>query len=287
MRELFEGFSTVDVPVDAGIVHARVGGSGPAVLLLHGYPQTHVMWHRVAPALATRHTVVAADIRGYGDSRTGSDDLTFRAMAADQVQLMSDLGHEHFHAVGHDRGARITHRMALDHPQRVDSVALFDILPTLEVWRLMDDWLAQRYYHWAFLSRDEFPERLINHDPVYFLHQTLGGLSGALENFDARALAEYERAARRPEVVAAWCKDYWFAARDDLEHDRADLGRSLDVPALVLWGDRGVVGAQRDPLEVWRGHFPRVTGSAIAAGHFLAEERPDEVLAALFGHLAG
>jgi len=164
---------------------------------------------------------------------------------------------------------------------------LLDILPTLEVRRLMDDWLAQRYYHWAFLSRDEFPERLINHESAYFVHQTLGGLSGALEFFDARALAEYERAAQRPEVVAAWCKDYWFAARDDLEHDRTDLGRTLDVPALVLWGDRGVVGVQRDPLEVWRGHFSRVTGAALAAGHFLAEECPDEVLTAVSDHIAG
>lgn len=223
-------------------MHARVGGSGPPILLPHGFPQTHVMWHRIAPALATRNTLVAADIRGYGDSRTGSADFTFRAMAADQVQLMSELGHERFHVVGRDRGARIAHRMALDHPHCVASVASLDILPTLEVWRLMDDWLAQHYYHWAFLSRDEFPARLINHDPVYFLHQTLGGLSGALDVFDSRALVEYDRAAQRPEVVAAWCKDYWFAARDDLEHDRADLGRTLDVPALVLWGDRGVVG---------------------------------------------
>jgi len=137
--------------------------------------------------------------------------------------------------------------MALDHPHRVAAVAPLDILPPLEVWRLMDDWLAQRYYHWVFLSRDEFPARLINHDPVYFLHPTLGGPSGALDVFDSRALVAYDRAAQRPEVVAAWCKDYWFAARDDLEHDRADLGRTLDVPALVLWGDRGVVGATAWP----------------------------------------
>ncbi len=285
--DLFAGFGTVDVAVDETTVHARVGGSGPPVLLLHGYPQTHAMWHDVAGSLAAQNTVVAADLRGYGDSRTSSRDFTFRAMAADQVQLMSALGHDQFHVVGHDRGARVAHRMALDHPQRVSSVALLDILPTLQVWQLMNAWLARRYYHWLFLAQDEFPARLISNDPDYFLRQTLGGLNGgSLSIFDPQALAEYERVARRPDVVAAWCADYWYAARDDLDHDRADLERRLDMPALVLWGEHGVVGAQCDPLEVWRHHFVPVTGRRLAAGHFLVEERPTDVLAAVSRHLA-
>ncbi len=287
MQDLFADFSTVDVQLDQTTMHARVGGSGPPVLLLHGYPQTHVIWHEIAGSLASQHTTIAADLRGYGDSHTSSEDFTFRAMATEQVQLMSALGHERFHVVGHDRGARVAHRMALDQPWRVASVTLLDILPTLQVWQLMNAWLAQRYYHWVFLAQDEFPARLISRDPVYFLRQTLGGLSGplGLDLFDSRALTEYERAARRPEVVTAWCKDYWFAARDDLEHDRTDLERRLEVPALVLWGDRGVVGAQCDPLEVWRRHFTHVVGSALDAGHFLPEERPREVLAAVSDHL--
>lgn len=286
MPDLFAGFAAVDRRVDAATVHARVGGSGPPVLLLHGFPQTHVMWHQVADALAEQHTVVAADLRGYGDSSTTSQDFTFRAMAADQIQLMSSLGYERFFVVGHDRGARVAHRMALDHPHRIVSVALLDILPTLQVWQLMNAWLAQRYYHWVFLAQEQLPARLISHDPIYFLHQALGGLSGPVDLFDPRALAEYERAAQRAEVIAAWCQDYWFAARDDVEHDRADLERQLDMPALVLWGQRGVVGAQCDPLDVWRHHFTRVSGHAVDAGHFLAEERPHEVLTALANHLA-
>ncbi len=176
--------------------------------------------------------------------------------------------------------------MALDHPHRVAAVAPLDILPPLEVWRLMDDWLAQRYYHWAFLSRDEFPARLINHDPVfYFLHQTLGGPSGALNVFDSRALVAYDRVAQRPEVVAAWCKGLLVRGA---RRPRARPRRSGPHVGRPGSGATGELSArQRGPLEVWRGHFPRVTGAAVAAGHFLAEECPDEVLAAVSDHIAG
>lgn len=286
MTEFFEGFRELDVAVPGGSVHARVGGGGPPLLLLHGYPQTHAMWHALAPALAAQHTVVAADLRGYGDSRAGSDDFTFRAMAADAHALMGLLGHDTYDIVGHDRGARVTHRLARDFPAAVRSVALLDILPTLDVWRLMDDWLAKRYWHWLFLPQPGgLPETLIEHDPVFFLHRSLSGLNFSPEQFDPRALAEYERAARRPEVVRAWCGDYRAAAGTDLEHDRADAGRVLDVPALILWGGKGVVARQEDPLTLWRRHFPRARGHEIDAGHFLAEERPAEVLAALGEHL--
>jgi haloacetate dehalogenase len=166
-------------------------------------------------------------------------------------------------------------------------VALLDILPTLDVWRLMNDWLARRYYHWLFLAQGGgLPQRLIGDDPLFFLHWSLGGLSGSTDTFDPRALAEYERAAKRPEVIEAWCGDYRSAAGPDLDHDRADLGRTVDVPALVLWGSRGVVGARADPVALWQRHFPRVTGKALEAGHFLAEQIPDQVLAAVEPHLA-
>lgn len=279
-------FAPQDVPVADGVVHARTGGDGPPVLLLHGFPQTHAMWHAVGPVLADEFTVVAADLRGYGRSRTGSEDFTFRAMAADQVQLMRALGHDRFHVVGHDRGARTAHRMAFDAPGAVESVALLDILPTLDVWRSMDAWLAQQYYHWAFLAQGGgLPQTLIGHDPAYFVRATLQGLSGTEVGFHPAALAAYEEAARDPDVVDAWCRDYRAAAGPDVEIDRADEDAQLEIPALVLWGARGRVGAREDPLELWRRHFPRVTGQAVDAGHFLAEERPEEVTAAVLAHL--
>lgn len=228
---------------------------------------------------------MVADLRGYGASVAHDGDFTFRAMAADLVGVMRELGEDVFHVVAHDRGARVTHRMALDHGSAVRSVAPFDILPTLDVWDRMDAWLARRYYHWVFLSQPApLPERLVGADPVGFARSVLGGL-GSLDAFTPEALAAYEAAARRPEVVAAWCGDYRAAATTDLEHDRADLGRTLEAPALVLWGSRGAVGAQTDPLAAWRAWFPRVRGHAIDAGHFLVEERPDAVASAVADHL--
>lgn len=284
---LFDGFTERDVSVSDGSVHARIGGAGPPVLLLHGYPQTHAMWHLVAPGLTEAHTVVVADIRGYGRSTTTSQDFTFRATARDQVELMEALEFDRFHVVGHDRGARVAHRLVLDHPGRVSSLALLDINPTLDVWRLMDDWLAKRYWHWSFLAQGNgLPQRLIGGDPVFFLHRSLAALSGDLDDFDPRALADYESAARRPSVVDAWCQDYRCAAGVDLEHDRLDEDRTSDVPALVLWGSRGVVGAKEDPLEQWGRWFSHLRGHAVEAGHFLAEERPQDVLDAISTHLS-
>ena len=284
---MFSGFQEIDVDVSDATIHARVGGDGPPVLLLHGYPQTHVMWHVVVEDLAKTHRVVVADIRGYGDSVDKTDDFTFRAMAQDQVDLMRHLGHETFHVVSHDRGSRTAHRMVLDHPDVVQSLVLMDILPTLDVWRTMDDWLAQRYYHWLFLAQPgDMPRRLINADPICYLHAALLGLAGSKEIFHSRALAEYERAARKPSVVGAWCADYTAAANADRVHDAQDEGRTSDIPCLVLWGQRGVIARHIHPLDAWRAWFPNVTGHDIDAGHFLVEERPDEVLAAVSQHLA-
>ncbi|MBC55645.1 MAG: alpha/beta hydrolase [Confluentimicrobium sp.] len=283
---LFAGFEKIDVDVPGAMIHARVGGKGAPLLLLHGYPQTHVMWHVIAEELAKSYRVVAADLRGYGDSITHDGDFTFRAMARDQVALMRHMGYSSFHVVSHDRGARTAHRMVLDHTGIVRSVALIDILPTLDVWRTMDAWLARRYYHWLFLAQPgDMPQRLVNCDPILFLHSALIGLSGAKELFEEKALAEYERAARNPSVVGAWCGDYTAAATIDLEHDQADLGRTSDIPSLVLWGRRGVVAHHLDPLEAWRAWFPNADGHAVDAGHFLVEERPAEVLQSLAAHL--
>lgn len=283
---MFSGFEEIDIPLTGATIHARVGGAGEPLLLLHGYPQTHVMWHGIADELAKTHRVIVADLRGYGDSIAHDKDFSFRAMARDQVELMQALGHSRFDVVAHDRGARTAHRMTLDHPHAVRSVALIDILPTLDVWRTMDDWLAKRYYHWMFLAQPgEMPHRLICGDPILFLHSALIGLSGAVDLFHPDAMAAYERAASNPSVVAAWCGDYSAAASIDLDHDRMDLGRTNPIPCLVLWGGKGVVDHHLDPVTAWQAWFPNATGHAIDAGHFLVEERPAEVLNALRHHL--
>lgn len=280
-------------PGGAARISGRVGGSGPPVVLLHGYPQSGAMWHAVATALARERTVVVPDLRGYGASlmreeAPGSavEAMSFRSMAADVLAVMARRGHGRFDVVGHDRGARTAHRLALDSPAAVRSVALLDILPTLAVWAEMDGWLARRYFHWTFLIQGGgLPERLIGADPLAWLHHAFGALGGTA-GMHPEALAEYDAAALRPSVVRAWCADYRAAAGVDLAHDRADLGRALDLPTLVLWGEHGVVGARTDPIATWRAWFPQAVGGAVPTGHFLAEERPDLVLEALGPHLA-
>jgi haloacetate dehalogenase len=288
---VFEGFRTVDVAVSSDVtVHARVGGAGPPVLLLHGFPQTHVMWHRVAPELARSHTVVAADLRGYGDSSrppSGGDHAgySFRAMAADQHALMAALGHERYAVVGHDRGARVAHRLALDAPHAVVRAALLDILPTTHVYDSVDRRLATAYYHWFFFIQPApVPERLIAGDPVGYLHSLLGAWGSGLSAYDPVAVAEYERCFLDPAARSAMLEDYRAGASVDLEHDAADAeaGRVVEQPLLVLWGTRSVVGTgPDDPLDVWRTRARQVSGHGVDAGHFLAEQRPVETLAAL------
>lgn len=285
---VFEGFASVRVDTGEAVVNAVHGGSGPPVLLLHGYPQTHAMWHRVAPELARDHTVVAADLRGYGDSSRpdpGDDHAgySFRAMAADQVALMRSLGHERFAVVGHDRGARVTHRMALDHPDAVTRLALLDILPTLHVYENVDRALATAYYHWfLYLQPEPVPENLIAGDPIGYLHALLGGWGSGLSAFAPEAVAEYERCYADAGARHAMLEDYRAGASIDLEHDRADLDRRVTAPALVMWGGRGVVGNRPvDPLTVWRECLADVRGATVDAGHFLVEESPEETLTVL------
>jgi haloacetate dehalogenase len=280
-------------------IHAVRGGEGPPVLLLHGFPQSHVMWHRIAPELAREHTVVAADLRGYGDSdrpEAGDDHAgySFRAMAADQVALMAALGHDRFAVVGHDRGARVTHRMALDHPGRVQRLALLDILPTAYVYANVDRRVATAYYHWFFfIQPTDLPERLIGADPVYVLHRSLGSWGSGLDAHAPEALYEYERVFADPAARHAMIEDYRAAASVDLEHDAASAaaGQRISAPCLVLWGARGVVGGNPvSPVEVWRelAEPGLVSGAAVAgAGHFLAEENHADTLAALQAFLRG
>ena len=292
---LFPGSSVVHTDVEhehgGTTVHAVTLGEGPPLLLLHGYPQTHVMWSSVAPDLARDHTLVVPDLRGYGDSGKPADGEghaghSFRAMAADVAALMRELGHERYAVVGHDRGARVTHRLALDHAGAVERAAVLDVLPTTHVYGHVDRRLATAYYHWFFyLQPEPVPERLIAGDPVGYLHSLLGGWgSAALDAYSPAQLAEYERCFADPATRHAMLEDYRAGASVDLEHDEADAaaGHRVTCPLLVLWGSKGVVGTGPDDvLAVWRERADDVTGQAVDAGHFLVDERPAETVAAL------
>jgi haloacetate dehalogenase len=293
---VLESFERHDVKVKGTRIHAAVGGDGPPVLLLHGYPQSHVMWHRVAPELADRHTVVLADLRGYGDSSRPASvpnhaSYSKRTMAADQVGLMRHLGFETFALVGHDRGARVAHRLCLDHPEVASRVALLDIVPTRHVFTHVDRAMAQAYYHWFFLSQDsDLPEHLIGADPGYWVRRKLAQWSGAagIDAFAPEAVEEYVRCFSDPNVIRASCEDYRAGASIDLEHDEVDAaaGRRVECPMLVLWGAEGFVGKAYDVVDVWNNYATDVRGQALSCGHFLAEEEPDETLIALGDFLA-
>jgi haloacetate dehalogenase len=286
---LFPGFESRRVEGDGAEIQAVIGGSGPPLLLLHGYPQTHVMWHKIAPRLAERFTVVCTDLRGYGDSAKpegGERSVNYskRAMAADQVAAMRVLGFNRFMLAGHDRGARVAHRLCLDHPGAVDRVAVLDISPTRVMYGKTDKAFASAYYHWFFLIQPfDLPERLIGADPVYYLRKKIGGWSGGLSYFDPRALAEYERCFRNPATIHATCEDYRAAAGVDLEHDAADENARIACPLLALWGANGVVNRLFDPIADWESVATEVEGRALPSGHFLAEEAPEETLAELQG----
>jgi haloacetate dehalogenase len=299
----FEGFETTTVTLGTVELHARFGGrsSAPPVLLLHGYPQTHAMWHRVAQRLAPHHRLIMPDLRGYGDSAKPAAEpapapahaaMSKRAMAADVARLMSALGHERFAVVGHDRGARVAHRLALDHRERVTRLALLDVVPTFDSYAEVTRAFATLYYHWFFLIQPHpLPERLIGADPAFYLRWTLGGWGGeGLAAYEPEALAEYERCFCRAETIHACCEDYRAGASIDLVHDGAsrDAGEKIGCDALVLWGARGVVGRLHDPLALWQAQCARpVRGEGLEAGHFLAEERPDETARRLLDFLGG
>lgn len=284
--DFFPGFERKRVAVPGAEIAAVIGGSGPPLLLLHGFPESLAMWQRVAPALAGRFTVIAADLRGYGESSvpTSTPDhaaYSFRAMAADQVALMSSLGFERFLVCGHDRGARTTHRMALDHPQRVIAAAILDILPTLYHYENVSRAFATGYYHWFFFIQPfDIPERMIGADSDYFLEKIFDRI-GRKGVIDPQAMDCYARAFRDPARLHAMMEDYRAGASIDLEHDRADRGRKLSCPAMVLWGEKGVVGRNFDVLSVWRDFTEDLQGQALPCSHYLPEEAPQETAAKL------
>lgn len=287
----FEGFELAQIAVSGGLMRMRLGGSGPPLLLLHGNPQTHAMWHAIAPQLARQFSVVCPDLRGYGQSfKPGAtnDHASYakRAMAHDMIELMEKLGHERFAVAGHDRGARVAHRLALDHPARVTQLAVLDIIPTLEHFERTDMAFALGYYHWFWLAQPHpFPETLINRDPVGWFHVQTSREPKGPDFFHPDALADYLEAVQSPAMITGMCEDYRAAAGIDLQHDRAsrERGDKIDCPLMVLWGAKGKIGLWYEPLAVWQDYCEApVTGGAVDTGHYLAEEAPEEVLSLFF-----
>ena len=288
--DLFPGFASHWIDTDAGKIFARSGGSGPPLLLLHGFPQTHVMWHKVAAGLAEKFSVVAMDLRGYGWSaapRSHNGALySKREMGEDVVAVMEELGHVRFHLAGHDRGGRVAYRLALDHPEVVTRLIPIDILPTVEVWDALRWKNAIGSYHWAFLAQPSpMPETLIAADPAYYVSHTIASWTAdkTLGAISPEALQHYRAALRAPERIHAVCEDYRAGATFDYLADDADrkAGRRITCPTLFLWGSEYIGKSAASPVDVWRRWAPDLTFAEIKSGHFLAEENPADTIAAL------
>ncbi|ABE60122.1 MULTISPECIES: alpha/beta hydrolase [Chromohalobacter] len=285
---MFDGFREFDIEVENGLViHGVIGGEGPPLLLLHGHPQTHVIWHRLAPRLAERYTVIATDLRGYGDSGKPEGDsrhlnYSKRRMALDQVAVMQALGYERFFLCGHDRGGRVAHRLALDHAERVERLMVLDIAPTLAMYEATDLAFATAYWHWFFLIQPRpLPESWIEAAPADYVTRIMGSRHAGLDPFDPQAIAEYQRCLALPGAAHGLCEDYRASRTIDLEHDRSDreAGRHLSVPLKVLWGEFGTIERCFDALAEWRAvSGAGVEGGTLPCGHYLPEEAPDAIL---------
>ena len=279
---MFEGFEERKVTTTGAAINLVVGGSGPPLLLLHGYPQSHVMWHKVAPQLSQHFTVVAADLRGYGDSDKPAGDpehfnYSKRAMARDQVEAMESLGFQTFYLAGHDRGARVSHRLTKDHPERVLKLATLDIIPTHRMFQIVNKDMAANTFHWFFLIQPyDFPERVIGADADYFIRHSFQRGDNWREVFPEEAIAEYVRCSTDPATIHAICEDYRAGASIDLVHDEEDFASKVACPHLALWSDRGYVGRTQDVLGVWSDYSTDVRGHSMPSGHYIAEELPAE-----------
>ena len=285
---MFAGFIQHRVNANGVEINLRRAGEGPPLLLLHGYPQTHAMWHATAPVLARSFTVIAADLRGYGDSEKPAGDAAHlvyskRTMALDMLAVMAALGWQRFAVAGHDRGARVAYRMALDHPAAVERLAVLDIVTTHTMWLSMNKDAALGAYHWLFLAqRAGLPERLIGHDPEWYLRETLRRWTAPGFAFAPGAMAEYVRCFKDPAAVHGACEDYRAGATVDFELDSADFGkRRIACPVLALWGEAGIARRMSDVLAAWRPWTTDLRGEAVACGHFLAEEAPEPTVKAL------
>lgn len=286
MNPLFPGFKSELIEVNGVKIMTRKGGSGTPLLLLHGHPQTHAIWHRVAQQLAESHTVVMTDLRGYGDSskpQGSQDHLNYskRVMALDQIEVMRHFGFAQFDVLAHDRGARVAHRLALDHPKAVKRLVLLDIAPTLAMYEKTSNQFARSYWHWFFLIQPApLPERLIEADPAAYVRDVLGRRSAGLAPFDPRALAEYVRCLELPGTAHGLCEDYRASASIDLVHDQLDIDKKnfLQQAVLVLWGEQGVVNQCFEPLKEWSKLAVNVKGHALPCGHYIPEEAPELLL---------
>ncbi|RZL92934.1 MAG: alpha/beta hydrolase [Variovorax sp.] len=284
---MFPSFSNFDLSRNGVRLHGLVGGPGAPLLLIHGHPQTHAIWHRVAPALAERFTVVLVDLRGYGDSGRPAADAghalySKREMALDALAVMQHHGFARFGVLAHDRGARVAHRLAADHPGAVDRLMLLDVAPTLAMYENTSEAFARAYWHWFFLIQPPpLPEALIESDPVRYVRSVMGGRHAGLAPFAPEALAEYTRCIGIEGSAQAICEDYRASATIDLDHDRADIagGLKLTQPLRVLWGEHGVVGRCFEVLALWRNRALDVSGGALPCGHYIPEEAPRELLA--------
>ena len=289
---LSKEFNKIQISTKGAAIFMEHGGSGQPLLFLHGYPQTHMMWHQVASQFTSQFRVLCPDLRGYGDSAKpkSTPDHRFyskRAMAQDMVELMDYFGYREFSVVGHDRGARVAHRLALDYPDRVKKVCIMDIVPTYHMFKHTDQAFATGYYHWFFLIQPNgLPEKLISTNPAYYLMEKLKRWSAPDAQFAPQAVSEYIRCFSNPETIRASCDDYRAAASIDLEHDEASLGQKIRCPLLVLWGAKGFVHRTYDVLAVWRQYAEQVEGQALDCGHFLPEEKPEDVVRALQTFLA-
>jgi haloacetate dehalogenase len=290
----FPGFEQWRIAVGSINLNVRIGGTGAPLLLLHGYPQTHLAWHAVAPELARHFTVICPDLKGYGDSDAPAPDAdsiaySKRVMGEEMLALMVALGHRRLAVAGHDRGARIAYRMALDHPEAVSKLCVVDILPTSEYWDLADRKFAVNTFHWGFLARDGgLPERLIGKDPDFFHDYLMRLWSGDYAALSPEALKEYRRCFAKPENIAASCADYRAGYTLDDTQDRADraAGRKIKCPILVLSGDQYLSTGENQAVDIWKRWAEDVRGDVIQSGHFVMEETPQEALAALAPFLA-
>ena len=290
---MFDGFQVRDIDTSGARIHLRHGGKGPPLLLLHGNPLTHFMWHKISDRLAKDFTVVACDLRGYGDSSKPPNDekhmnYSFRSMAQDNVEVMKQLGFDRWFVAGHDRGGRVAHRMALDYPQHVEKVAFLDIVPTLHMLSNIPLKWAVDSYHWFFMAQPhDYPEKMIEaYGFGKYIDKKLNKPGVGLSAFTPEAMAEYNR-CRNAENIRAVCEDYRAAVSIDLEHDRADLDRKIEMPMLVLWGEKSHVHRSYKPIEAWQARASDVRGKALPCGHYPAEQVPDETYAELKAFFSG
>ena len=279
---MLESFSKVEIKTSGAKINAKIAGDGPPVLFLHGYPQTHIMWHKVAPYLSKYFTVVLADLRGYGDSskpKSDSKHTTYskREMALDQVEVMKNLGFDSFSVVGHDRGARVTHRMLIDHKSLIQKAVVMDIVPTLTMYEETDRDFAYNYYHWFFLIQPfDLPEKLIGSDPKYYLQKKIKSWGKNNLFITKEAFNEYLRCFSNPETIHASCEDYRASNSVDLEHDKEDYGTKIETPILVLWGRDAFVGSHYNVIKVWEKYAKNIQGLSVPGGHYIPEEAPNE-----------